>query len=994
MIAEEIQICSEDRKDAIQLEKYIKDEGEQVTKNRKTYNEQTKTNDVFGYNIANIDNATNSIVNSYKNSQRVKNPLSHHIISWSKHETPNLLSIKKAVMKYMKRQGFDLDFGGHPVLCSVHYNTANIHVHIQASRVRTVKKLKNNVVDRYKNYLNADISMREIELEQGWKQAPNANIQAQFDKQGKVQLVDASKLKSNNLSYDSLQSEIKSGKPSFQRYIKAEVSKTIKNILDNIVSKKFQPSFFCFNELHKQLALKYNIQLMKSEKYENALIFKDRNSDSYSPASKLNYTEFRLNKLEKLFNEKYTEYDVSKIKSTTDNNYSSYLKTNTEQNLTVDDTKKSKEQFKQYLQSNFSGEARAYLKKKNLNGKRTYFEFQSICEKYNIQLEKAGVKGFKFIDNKSKIEIGAGQIHSAFKFDRLAKKLNGDFVAQTKLESSPSQQFTPVTTKYSSNDIAQQIKVKENYNNSKAIIYKQIKSNNKSFKVQKNTLFKNLQRELKADSDNLFTEYEENKVNGVANLTYNHLRSLRALNRAVKFNLCKEDINKLNTIKFEKNQKLRLQLLDYNNYLKKLAEEDNNKYAKQLLVVRLQYFRELDLYTITNRNKQAINEEVELSGKLSQLSINTNEKGESVFCNNEGKEIFIDREDFVAVLSKDDSHIELAFTYAVSKFGKKLEATGSIVFQTKIVELAIKNNVEITGDNFSAILYKKRHIEHKIALQKKKERYPSYNFLLKNTLQKLKETKIDNDDIINKTFTAPNTSTYRPKLKAEPKPKKSIEPVNKQKINTRTQYINENFNLSMLNEFLHKDKPTPDFYTSLLVVMQDKNLDLEKLSEFNFLDQNTNSAFNKLLEDLNKSIKTNIGSDNDIKLQADKYFYQLKVSNIISEVIQREDSQKKLNKMIALRNLCYMYKAENFKVAFSKIRVLINSSNTFNIEDKRILVSAAKIMLEYNDIESSKFNEYKVREKIKTISKKIDKLSVELGFTERDAIINESNLNY
>jgi len=255
----------------------------------------------------------------------------------------------------------------------------------------------------------------------------------------------------------------------------------------------------------------------------------------------------------------------------------------------------------------------------------------------------------------------------------------------------------------------------------------------------------------------------------------------------------------------------------------------------------------------------------------------------------------------------------------------------------------------------------------------------------------LNKSQIDETDIINQTYTAPKSSPPTKKIPEEPKQTQG--PVKIYEINTRTQYLKDDFDLSKLNNALKDNAPTANYYTSLSVILNDNNLDLAILSKFNFGDQNTNSNFIELLEHINNvGLKKNIKFDDDAKLLADNYFNQFFVSATIAKVVQSDKSNDKLNNLIALRNLCYEYKDDEFQVALSKIRAQIDSSHIINIDDKKILMSMAKIMLKYNNLSDSSFNKKNLRENINVISKKLDKLSEELVSTVQHILINETIL--
>jgi len=114
-----------------------------------------------------------------------------------------------------------------------------------------------------------------------------------------------------------------------------------------------------------------------------------------------------------------------------------------------------------------------------------------------------------------------------------------------------------------------------------------------------------------------------------------------------------------------KNNKLRENLPDYHSYLHKLADQ-NNQHAKQLLILKRD-IEEYDLFIIRSTRRKTF-ADFTLSEELQKLKKSTNSNNDKVFSDQNGKILFIDRGDSIAVRSMDDKDIEKAVLYAAEKF--------------------------------------------------------------------------------------------------------------------------------------------------------------------------------------------------------------------------------------------------------------------------------------------------------------------------------------
>lgn len=93
---------------------------------------------------------------------RVKDPVYHAVISWQNDEKPTNIQAFEACREAMKAIGMQ----GHQFIAAVHRDTDNHHVHLMVNRVNP-ETYKAVYPDR--DYYKLDRTMREIELNQGWK---------------------------------------------------------------------------------------------------------------------------------------------------------------------------------------------------------------------------------------------------------------------------------------------------------------------------------------------------------------------------------------------------------------------------------------------------------------------------------------------------------------------------------------------------------------------------------------------------------------------------------------------------------------------------------------------------------------------------------------------------------------------------------------------------------------------------------------------------------
>lgn len=93
---------------------------------------------------------------------RVKDPVYHVVVSWPADEQPTDAQAFAAGRAAIKSVGME----GHQYLLAVHRDTDNVHVHVMVNRVN-LETEKAVYPDR--DWYKLDRTMREVEIEQGWR---------------------------------------------------------------------------------------------------------------------------------------------------------------------------------------------------------------------------------------------------------------------------------------------------------------------------------------------------------------------------------------------------------------------------------------------------------------------------------------------------------------------------------------------------------------------------------------------------------------------------------------------------------------------------------------------------------------------------------------------------------------------------------------------------------------------------------------------------------
>lgn len=258
----------------------------------------------------------------------------------------------------------------------------------------------------------------------------------------------------------------------------------------------------------------------------------------------------------------------------------------------------------------------------------------------------------------------------------------------------------------------------------------------KDFKASRDLELANLQKEIKTKYDALKSNYktkadELKNNNELAYHKKNEQRRLLKMEKLVESRALIAAKNKeLEAIKLKYNLDMQQ---SYRKFLIERAILGDNQALLELRRLRIDFneYKKDGAIKYVNRYQEYklnITHDIDASGtityKLTYYSQETN--------SNITKDIIKDIGKRIDVLDKDENNLKLSLDLAISKFGTQLELFGSEDFKKQTVEMAIKNNYQLTYKDEFSRNYSKQYIEELKA-----------NFInLENSTQEFLNTKL------------------------------------------------------------------------------------------------------------------------------------------------------------------------------------------------------------------------------------------------------------
>jgi len=171
-----------------------------------------------------------------RNGRFKGNPAYHYSINWMQGEHPTKVQVEQAVAHSLKALGMH----ECETIWAIHRDTDNDHVHVVVNRVHPEKEIV--VGPPRRDFLILDKAMRELEISQGWQNAPGPHVVVP-GREGKPEIVRMSKAerREKGLMKDPAQmtesqqakrAEKNSGVPSFQKWLAAEVAPHVREALN------------------------------------------------------------------------------------------------------------------------------------------------------------------------------------------------------------------------------------------------------------------------------------------------------------------------------------------------------------------------------------------------------------------------------------------------------------------------------------------------------------------------------------------------------------------------------------------------------------------------------------------------------------------------------------------------------------------------------------------------------------------------------------------